>query len=216
MNRLLHQYAFWIIAAFALVFACSHRFAYVEGDDATSIAFHVLGRDASLQPPYSAYNGMMDKLLGFLPANESVLRVAAFGISSLAAVIFVILALKLVFDWMGNVPPAHRVTIALITLAACPELFFLGMAYTPGLVAMCFILGGHLLLRHALRPGATAGGHRPDWGSFVASLAMFGFGASCRWETLTYGIVPVLDVWLGLTAHRFHRPSLRQIAFGVV
>ena len=216
MNRLLHNYAFWIIAAFALVFACSHRFAYVEGDDATSIAYHVLGRDASLQPPYSAYNGMMDKLLGFLPPSEPVLRIAAFGISSVAAVVFVLLALKLVFDWLGHVTPVRRVTIALITLAACPELFFLGMAYTPNLVAMCFMLGAHLSLRHALRPGATAGGHRPAWGWFVASFALFGFGASCRWETLTYGIVPVVDLWLGFSSHRMHRPSLRQVALGVV
>ena len=216
MNRLLHNYAFWIIAAFALVFACSHRFAYVEGDDATSIAYHVLGRDASLQPPYSAYNGMMDKLLGFLPPSEPVLRVAALGISSIAAVVFVLLAFKLVFDWLGQTSSTQRVTVALITLAACPELFFLGMAYTPGLVAMCFMLGAHLALRHALRPGATAGGHRPAWGWFVASLALFGFGASCRWETLTYGIVPVVDLWLGFSAQRLHKPSLRQIAFGIV
>ncbi len=216
MNKLLHNYVFWIIAAFALVFAFSHRFAYVEGDDATSIAYHLLGRDASLQPPYGAYNGMMDKLLGLLPPSEPVLRLAAFGISSLAAVVFVLLALKLVFDWLGQVSPVQRVSIALLTLAACPELFFLGMAYTPGLVAMCFMLGAHLALRHALRPGATAGGHRPAWGWFLASVALFGFGASCRWETLTYGIVPVMDLWVGFSAHRLHRPSLRQIAFGIV
>jgi len=47
---------------------------YIEGDDATSIAYHALGRIESLQPHYAGYQGMMDKVLILLPANEALLR----------------------------------------------------------------------------------------------------------------------------------------------
>jgi hypothetical protein len=210
------NYALWVALAFGLVFACAHSFTYVEGDDATSLAYHLLGRDAALQPPYAAYNGMMDRLLSFLPASEPVLRGAAFGLTALAAVVFVLLALKLAFDWLGNVTPAQKTVAAGIVLLSCPELFFLGLAYIPNLVALAFIVGGHLALRRALagQGSGPLAGAAPGWTAL--SLALFGLGVSCRWETITYGAVVVADVWLGRDARQFAKQPARTWAFGFV
>ena len=70
---------------FGSVYIASLTFVYVEGDDATSIVYHAMGRDRSVQPAYSAYHGMMDVFLGWLPADEIVLRHLAISLTAAAA-----------------------------------------------------------------------------------------------------------------------------------
>ena len=205
-----------VVLAFILAYAGAQSLVYVEGDDAATVAYHALGREAAIQPPYSSYNGMMDFLLQLLPARETVVRVVALTLSSLAAVGFVLLALRVALDWLGELRRKQQLWIAGLSLLAVPELFFFGLVYTPNVVGMCFILWGHLVLRRAW-PGQCVGrewdGHR--WGRVLASLVLYGFGVACRWETAAYGLVIVVDLWLGTGQQRFRRPSFSQLLFGM-
>jgi len=194
----INNYTAVVLVAFGIVYACSLSFAYVEGDDAMSIAFHALGRDTSLQPPYSPYHGMMDVALSVLPASEPVLRITAMAVTSLAATSMVILILSLVFDWLKEVSEARKKIAALVILLASPEFFYFGLLYMPSLVAMCLILGAHLLVRHVVKTGRLS-----DLGTtrskliFALSLILYGLGVACRWDIGSYGLVIVTDIVLG-------------------
>ena len=91
-----------VLVAFGAVYSASLTFVYVEGDDAVSIAYHVLGRDSSIQPPYSPYHSLMDSFLSLLPPREPLLRRCAIGVTSAAAPIFVILMLTLFLQWSSG------------------------------------------------------------------------------------------------------------------
>ena len=79
----------FVIVLFSVVYQLSGELVYVDGDDATSIAYHLLGRDITQQRPYSPYHGMMDKALSFIPAQENLLRTIAFESTRLANIIMV-------------------------------------------------------------------------------------------------------------------------------
>lgn len=194
----------WVVLlAFVAVYLGGQSFVYVEGDDAATIAYHALGRNAAIQAPYSAYNGMMDLILSFLPAREPVVRIFAMAISSLAAITFVLFTLRLVGEWLGEKARRHFGWIAGITLLTIPELFFFGLVYTPNVVAMSLLLGAHLVLRRALRRAPTpTGSFMPAWSWMMLSLVLFGIGVACRWETAAYGLVIVVDVWLGIEGQK--------------
>src|SRR5262245_53212200 len=79
---------FWVVLCFGLVYSTSLTFVYVTGGDAASIAYHLLGRNATIQPPYSVYQSFMDFILGLLPPNEAVLRMAAISMTAFSALAF--------------------------------------------------------------------------------------------------------------------------------
>ena len=69
-----------VVLVFGFVFVRSLTFKYVDGDDASTIAYHALGRNADLQPPYGTYHAGMDVILSVLPAQENILRIVSMVI----------------------------------------------------------------------------------------------------------------------------------------
>lgn len=200
-RKIYDQNNLWIvllIVIFGLVYIQSMTFVYVEGDDATSMAYHIMGRNKDIQSAYTPYQGMMDKMLGFLPSNEVLLRFTSLFATNLAAILMVMLILMLVFDWTRRQNITHpKWLITISVLLAAPEMFFLGLVYSPTLIAMCLLLAAHLILRYASR--------NANWLKFndkkqiayiVVSLFLFGFGVSFRWNTAIYAVVIIVDLIL--------------------
>lgn len=198
----LHGYSWnwwWIglpVIFLGLIFWRAGTFVYIDGDDAASIAYHVMGRDPQLQPVYSPYHGMMDRVLSLLPASEPVLRHTAFSLTRLAGVFFVILLLLLAFDWLKQIAiettAGQKALIALVFLLAAPELAYLSLTYSPTLLAMCLALAAHLLLRYCLRQTDL-----PAVRTFILyalTLVLFGLGVSFRWNVATYALVILADL----------------------
>ncbi len=182
-----------VIGLFALIYARSLTFVYIEGDDATSIAYHALGRHAELQPPYSAYQSMMDAVLRALPPEEPVLRVGAMLITALAAPLVVLLMAALAFEWAGGLITLPWAAAAIFIPLAAPELIYLGLVYTPAMVAMAAAVGAHVMVRVTLRRRKLWGRDPWLWGAAV----LLGAGAACRWDVAPYGAVVAADIWLG-------------------
>ena len=193
-----------IAAAFLLVYARSLTFVYVEGDDATSIAYHALGRVREVQPPYSAYQCMMDAFLGLLPSDEHLLRVTAMVLTGLAAPVLLFLIVMLAYEWAGDAIRISRASAAFVVLLAAPELIYLGLVYTPALVALAAAVEAHLMVRRAAV--ATL------W--FWASVVLFGAGAACRWDILAYGAIIAADLWFG--PGPCEAPRVRRFATAVL
>lgn len=186
---------FWFLPAFlvyVIVFWRSLAFVYIEGDDATSIAYHLLGRNIDLQLPYSPYQGMMDTLLSIIPPQENLLRIIGFGLTSLACVVFGYLVSRLVFAWNKSITPTAKPLVALLIVLAAPELLYLGLSYKPTLIAIDLLLCSHLLLRSIeTRDISTTKNRIP----FIFSILLFGLGVSFRWNTIVYGAVIAADVF---------------------
>jgi hypothetical protein len=177
----------WFGALFALVYARSLTFVYIEGDDAMSVAYHAMGRVRALQPAYSPYQSMMDMILRLLPTDEPLLRVFAIALTSIGAPLLVVLMAKLAIELAGDtIELSWSATSLLIPLIA-PEFLYLGLVYTPALLAMSAAVGAHLLVRRA-------GINQPR---FWISLALFGVGTACRWDMVAYGAVVAADLAFG-------------------
>lgn len=198
-----YAYSLIVILGFGIVYAASLTFVYSEGDDATTILHHVFGRDNTIWPVYVPYQGMMDALLNLLPVYEPILRIFSISLSALAGVVFTILALLLIFEWLEIEHQQKRAMIAFASLLAFPELFFLGLIYNPSLIGMAFVLGAHLLARRLPldMPWQRTG---KAWIVLLCSALLFGFGISFRWPILSYGLVVVVDLI-------FYKTKLRPI-----
>src|SRR5688572_18899111 len=190
-------------AIFAAIYSMALTFVYVEGDDATSVVYHAMGRISALNPPYSAYHGMMDVFLGWLPASEPIVRFTAVSITATAALLMVVLILLLLREWLEPTSVWMSGLITLLLLACSPEIFYLGLVYTPSLVAMCFVLAAHVLVRRGMK-----GLRSPDASIissavvFGLSAVLFGIGVACRWDVGTYLFFIVADLALNVDAER--------------
>ncbi len=182
-----------VVCLFGLIYARSLTFVYIEGDDATSVAYHALGRNAELEPRYSVYQCMMDTILGVLPPREPVVRVAAMAMTALAAPALVLLMAALAFEWAGDLIAIPWALGALFIPLAAPELIYLGLLYTPAVVAMTAAVGAHVTVRVALRRRKLW--WRDPW--LWVAAALLGAGAACRWDVAAYGAVVAADIWLG-------------------
>jgi len=177
---------------YVIVFWRSLAFVYVEGDDATSIAYHLLGRNIDLQLPYSPYQGMMDTLLSIIPPQENLLRFIGFGLTSLACILFGYLLSRLVFEWNKGITPTEKPFVSLLILFAAPELFYLGLSYKPTLIAIDLLLLSHLLVRSINSGDVNSPKNRAI---FIGSIILFALGVSFRWNTIVYGAVIAVDVF---------------------
>ncbi len=189
MQKIIQNYpTYALVFVFGLVYALSLTFIFIEGDDAFTVAYHVYGRNLVYQGPYSPYHGMMDVFFSFFPPSESILRVVAIGVSSIAAISFVVLLGRLVMKWLPKELSANLVYFIPLLPFIVPELFFFGLIYMPSIVAISFMLGGHLLIRKQFENSKI------KLFPFLLALVFFGLGAACRWDTAVYGIVIFMDV----------------------
>jgi hypothetical protein len=197
-----------VVILFGIVYQLSGTLVYVEGDDASSIAYHLMGRDDNLQPPYSPYHGMMDKVLGIFPPQEDLLRVVALGTTRIANILMVILILFLTFDWLNKkISPVWRAIFSVVVLLAVPEIFYFGLVYSPTMIAMCFVLLTHLVLRMSYRNPTSASNHHRSL-SYGAALILFGLGVAFRWNVVTYGLVITVDLMIIQPASEHFRNRL--------
>jgi hypothetical protein len=202
MNRKKRTLFLWtgiVVLSFIIVYACSLTYVYVEGDDAASIAFHTLGRNAAVQPHYAPYHGMMDVLFWLLPRSEPIVRLIAISVTSLAVVGMVLLMLELSFRLIGRTHSATKRIAAIAVLLAMPEFLFLGLVYMPSAVGMCCVLIAHrLLLLTADENGVPNLKTNRSLGLFAGSVLLFAMGAACRWDVLIYGGIIAAHLMLGL------------------
>jgi hypothetical protein len=214
LHRWLRSRVAMILLCFGVVYAASLSFVYVEGDDASTIAYHALGRHQGLQQRYSPYHGMIDVVLRVVPANEPVLRVTMFLLTALAAVAFVVLMLRVVNEWLPNSRRSADGLVALVVLLAIPEVFYLGLIYTPTLMGMCGVLAAHLLLNRAVKSGWSQA-IRSHPIALASSIVLFGVGVSCRWDVASYAMIIGTDLATRSPDGRSLRIELKSLLFSV-
>lgn len=189
------QSRLWLLIPIMLLllgYAFALEIQYVEGDDASSVIYHALGRNSSIQLPYASYQVLADTLLSVLPASEAVVRTVMILLSAAANVAAVVLILQLIFDLLNITNARIKAFTALTVLLGVPEFFYLGLVYTPALFAISLVVLAHLLLHRvdfALRSSR-------DWLLVIVSVILFCLGAAFRFDIVLYGAIITADLIL--------------------
>jgi len=198
---------------FAIAYTCALELKHVEGDDASMVQYHAMGRNPAFQSTYADYHLFSDVILSILPGNEQTVRIGAMLISALSTVGVTILALQIAFDWLAIHAASQKSLLSVLAILACPELLYLGLVYTPTMLAMFLILLAHKIA-HQINFGQS---RRKVYLKLFVSSALFSFGAACRWDTATYGAVLATDivVWSTWRAAK-KQPLSRSVAISAL
>lgn len=170
MKFRVYIYYFFI---FLLLYVFALNFNFIEGDDATTLMYHYLGRNPEIQPPYSAYHGMFDTVLSVIDSDiEKLLRVTSILSSFIFGFAVLLLLTSLVVLKNGKTKSSYWVLLLLPFLM--PEILFSGLIVNPTQIAMTFLLLAHIFLIKYLRDNKLS--------YAIISIVLFGFGVSFRWS----------------------------------
>ena len=169
---------FWFYAAlYALLYFTALNFNYVEGDDASTILYHLCGRDKYIQPPYAAYHSGLDFVLGFLPAEEPLLRRVAIWISFFSG--FLVLYLSKVF--LETLLQRSIIFFGMLLPFLIPDFLFHSLLINPTNIAYAFSLISLIFFIHYLRNKQTI--------NLIAFIVAFALAIPFRWSILMFAPV---------------------------
>lgn len=182
---------YYLLAGFGVLYALLYFTAYtpqyIEGDDATTILYHLCGRNADIQTPYAAYHSGFDFLLSFFPADEVTLRQVAIGLSF----VFGFLSLVGCALFLHEIFPKSRAVWAFSALLpfALPDMLFHSLILNASNISLAFALASLTLFVRYLR--------KPKPAFLIASAVCVAIAIPFRWSMLT--IFPVFyAIVLGL------------------
>lgn len=173
---------FFYLILFAALAMTALSYSYVEGDDASTILYHLLGRDVEKQMYYSAYHSGFDKLLSILPIDEPILRKTAITISF----VFGFLVTYLSYYWVSRYYVQEiklSLTFGLLLPFIIPELLFQSLLYNPTNVGFTFCLLGLIGFENFFAD------RNKKWLIIIPLLFMI--GVPFRWSLLIFLLVPV-------------------------
>ncbi len=149
-------------------------FSYIEGDDAATVMYHLMGRKAEMQPPYSSYHSMFDIILSVLDAkNEPFIRGFSICISFIFGLLSLCLLAHIIFLKNGN-NHKHSFYGLLLLPFIIPEVLFSSLLVNPTMISISGLLLSHIFLLKFLKNG--------KWTHLTFSVLLFGLGASFRWS----------------------------------
>lgn len=172
-----YAYFFYILLFFILALTALN-FNYVEGDDASTILHHTLGRDSNLQPVYSPYHSMLDTMLSLVPSqNEGTLRYISVTASFLSG-FFVIFFLAYLLKDKFLKYEEHLTYFLFLLPFFIPDILFNSLLINPANISFALILLAHMLFNKYL--------NSKRYLYLVLSVLLFGFGVSFRWNNGFY------------------------------
>lgn len=172
---------FYVILYLVLIFSAITP-AYVEGDDASTILYHLLGRDTTKQMYYGAYQSGFDFVLKFLPSEEQILLKTAIIISFVAG----LFVLMLSYYWISKFyikDEKQSFIFGILYPFLIPELLFQSLLYNPTNVGFMFCLLGLIGFEdYFLR-------RKKFW--FLLIPLFFMIGIPFRWSLIIFLAIPV-------------------------
>jgi hypothetical protein len=166
---------------FALVYIFTLNVNYVEGDDATTVLYHLCGRNPSIQKPYAPYNSGFDYVLHFSQASEPLLRSLAIHLSFFFG--WLVMCLSAIFlDIAFSEKPSNEKYVFLYLLPfIIPDFIFHSLIVNSVNISFTFALLSILFFMQFFKKGS--------WKYFVLSVLFLGISVPFRWSILT--IFPV-------------------------
>lgn len=173
---------------YLLVFIFSLNYVYIEGDDASTIVYHAMGRNLEIQTPYSSYHSMFDKFLSlFNTKDEIFLRYVAISISFLFNFFSLVFLVELLKEKIEFKKSEFLVFLCMLPFVI-PEILFSGLIINPSIISFAFLILSHLFLIKYLKTDKKK--------QLLFSILIFGLAVSFRWSSAFYLFIFVGELFL--------------------
>lgn len=174
----------YVIVFYFLIFLYFYfytlNFNYVEGDDASTILYHLCGRNLNIQPPYASYNSGMDFLIKTVNIQgEESLRTFAVLVSFVSGFLILsllVLLLDSVFERNELVNSSYKTYLYLLIPFIVPDILFHSLIINSAYIGFVFLIGSLLLFIRFLKTNRIV---------FLGlSILLFAIAIPFRWTLL--------------------------------
>ena len=115
---------------------------YIEGDDASIVVHHALGRDTAIQPPFAVYQIGFDRLLNWFPANEHTIRTVSYEVTFLSGWLILFMIGRLMMLLLPAVMHGNLIAFVACLPLVQPEWVFNTLIINPTNLGMAICLIG--------------------------------------------------------------------------
>jgi hypothetical protein len=185
-NTLINLYYFGI---FTVLFFFTLNFNYVEGDDASTVLYHLCERNKAIQQPYAAYHSGLDLIiqLSGLETEESI-RIFAVLVSFLSG-LFILFGcksfLEVFFENNHKIKPKSKTFFYVLLPFMVPDLLFHSLIINAANISFVFLLFSLIYFIRFLKSDKNY------W--LALSIVLFAIAIPFRWTMLVS-----LPVYVGL------------------
>jgi hypothetical protein len=134
---------------FVYLYFFTLNFNYVEGDDASTILYHLCGRNSQIQQPYASYNSGLDFLLEIsnLHSEESLRSFAVLVsfVSGLIVLCLFVVFLNVFFDSTEKVTAKSKFYFCLVLPFIVPDIIFHSLIVNSAYISFVFLLSSLIL-----------------------------------------------------------------------
>jgi hypothetical protein len=195
----IHIVLLFYTALFLLVYLLALNVNYVEGDDATTVLYHLCGRNAQIQPPYAAYNSGFDFLLRAAGNPETSLRHVAVLASFIGGWLSLCLVALLIDGLASDKPARMRFGFLLALPFLIPDFIFHSLIVNSVNISFAFALAGLILFVRFWSD--------KRWWVFLVSALLLGLAIPFRWSMLT-----IFPVFYAIVIYRNRGSLFRALA----
>lgn len=175
---------YFYLLLYVILYFSALNFNYVEGDDASTILYHLCGRDHQLQMPYAAYHSGFDFILSFLPTNEVTLREFSVFISFFFGFCFLYIN-RLFLTKILHLQPYSGLTFFIALPFLIPDFLFHSLLLNPTNIAASFAFASLIYFVKYIEDDNVS--------DLLLFIALFAIAIPFRWA-----IIMFTPVYLGV------------------
>lgn len=193
MKNINYIFGFYFLL-FVYLYFFTLNFNYVEGDDASTILYHLCGRNSQIQQPYASYNSGLDFLLKISNLHSEVsLRTFAVLVSFVSG--FLVLSLFAVFldvffDDVEKVSAKNKIYFYFLLPFIVPDIIFHSLIVNSAYISFVFLLGSLIMFIKFLKTNRNL--------FLYFSTVLFAIAIPFRWTMLI-----VLPLYMGFALYYY-------------
>jgi len=179
MKNIYYIFGFYFLL-FVYLYFFTLNFNYVEGDDASTILYHLCGRNAQIQQPYASYNSGLDFLLEISRLHSEVsLRTFAVLVSFVSGFLVLFLFavfLDVFFDGSERVTTKNKFYFYFLLPFIVPDIIFHSLIINSAYISFVFLLGSLIMFIRFLKTNRNL--------FLYISTVLFAIAIPFRWTML--------------------------------
>ncbi|WP_310557722.1 hypothetical protein [Flavobacterium sp.] len=179
MKNIKYIFGFYFLL-FLYFYFFTLNFNYVEGDDASTILYHLCGRNSQIQQPYATYNSGLDFLIEISSLHsEASMRTFAVLLSFVSGFIILLLLavfLDIFFDDVEKVDAKNKFYFYFLLPFIVPDLIFHSLIINSAYISFVFLLSSLIIFIKFLKTNRNL--------FLYLSTLLFGLSIPFRWTML--------------------------------
>jgi len=193
---------YFYLLIYIVLYFFTLNYNYVEGDDASTILYHLCGRNPLIQAPYAAYHSGFDFILRFLPEDETTLREFAVLTSFLFGLFFLYI-IRLLLVELLFLKPFSGMPFFVALPFLIPDFIFHSLLINPTAIASSLAMLSILFFIRYLRQKNNL--------NLVLFLGLFALSIPFRWA-----MIMLAPAFLGIAIYLKHREVFYLKSFSLL